>query len=148
MLQSVGSDVAALIDAAFVETRLAVSFDASQTLQVEAFIEDASGIVLDVGDSTWTSGTVPDAVAGVVFQMVRRAYTNPDGYQTETIGEYRYGRADDVAAGGIAMTKYEYGVVRRSAGLANVSTVGVRRSNSYERQQVSNVIGDVDGLVL
>lgn len=136
-----------LIDATFVEARLGVTLTATQTTQVEAYIDDASAIVLDVGDPEWTSVDVPAAVKGVVFQMVRRAYKNPEGYRSEQIGEYRYSRSDDVAAGGLTMTRQELRVVRRAAGLANVGTVGVRRPNDYERQWVTDLQTD-DELVL
>lgn len=140
-----------LVTPGFVTTRLGETVTSTELTQIAAFIEDASGMVLDVGNPDWdpddNDNLPPAAVKSVVFQMVRRALKNPDGFQTESIGDYRYGRDESVAVGGVMMTKDEYNTVRRAAAKSNVSTVGVRRPNAYERQWISDLLSD-DELVL
>ena len=123
-----------LISVGQYEDRANTALDAGEQRQVSALIDDASAEVLLVGDDTWTVSTVPAVVVGVVYQMVRRAVQNPEGFQSETIGDYSYSRAstgDETSA--MTMTRDEYRRVRRAAGKSNVLGVGVRRGLPYER---------------
>lgn len=130
------------------QIRANATLDEGETAQVQALIDDASAEVLDVGDSTWDADSVPGVVVSVVYQMVRRAIENPHGYQSERLGDYSYVRAaDGVEKSAMTMTKDEYRKVRRAAAKSNVSTVGVRRPDAYERQWVTTSLSE-DDLVL
>lgn len=95
----------------------------AEQARVTTLIDDASALVIAaVNDSTitdtWEPNLAPDAVVPVVYRMVRRAFVNPDGMESETIGPYtwRSGREP-----GIFMTKEERREVRRAAGQAMTS---------------------------
>jgi len=128
----------ALLTAAQYQARTNSTLDAGQTTQVEALIDDASAEVLLVGDPDWdpddVDNPVPGAVVSVVFRMVSRAFANPHGFRSETIGDYSYSRGSAMSdADGIHMTADEYRTVRRAAGRSNVVGVGTRRDLPYER---------------
>jgi hypothetical protein len=103
---------------------------ASQTTQVEAFITDASALVVDiVNDSdttdTWdaaSAGTVPASIVPVVVNMVRRALDNPHGYTSEGVGSYNYngGKTE-----GIFATRLEERTIRKAASLAGFGSINL-----------------------
>lgn len=102
----------------------------TQTIQVEAFITDASALVADIindGDvtDTWeaaTPGSVPASVVPVIVNMVRRALDNPHGYTSESVGSYNYngGRTE-----GIFATRDEARTVRKAADKSSVGSMNL-----------------------
>jgi hypothetical protein len=71
---------------------------------VEKKIEEAEGILETyVGDLTDWVDVDPSKRTGkvilVVCRMVDRVIKNPDGYNTETDGDYSYGRSGSLASG-------------------------------------------------
>lgn len=112
----------ALITLADFTARHEEDLSAAEQARVTTLIDDASALVVQaVNDPTITDPwdtTAPAAVVPVVYRMVRRAFVNPDGYESETIGSYtwRHGREP-----GIFMTKMERREVRRAAGGTSTS---------------------------
>lgn len=110
----------ALVDVAEFTARLGRTLDATETTRAINAIEDASRLVLDVGDSTWTDVDVPDVVATVVLQVARRAFDNPDGATQKSMGDasVSYGSAGDgrSSPGALYLTKDERRAVRKAAG--------------------------------
>lgn len=113
----------ALISLAQFEARHEEDLDATEQIRVTTLIDDASAlIVAAVKDSTvtdtWDPNAAPDAVVPVIYRMVRRAFVNPDGMESETIGSYTWRRGREP---GIFMTKEERREVRRAAGQSMTS---------------------------
>jgi hypothetical protein len=106
------------------EVRWGVTLTEDEIAQVNALLEDASALILDVADldAPWTSATVPAALLPVVCEAARRAFDNPAGLQGETIGSYTW-RAGVVTASGVYLTADEKRAVRRAAGRLGVGTV-------------------------
>ncbi|GAA4527465.1 hypothetical protein [Amycolatopsis samaneae] len=85
---------------------------------------DASNLVRAELPPDLLSPTVPPAVVTVVCQAARRAVRNPEGYQSETAGQYTYRYGDDTTTG-VYLTDAEHKVLRRvgrRSGLRSVRT--------------------------
>lgn len=57
-----------------------------------AALDDASAIVLRVGDPAWTDATIPDVARVVVLRLARRFWDNPEGLSYEAIGDHTVSR--------------------------------------------------------
>lgn len=103
-------------------TRLSTTFDTGQENRAAALLEDASALVLDEGDPTWTSQSVPDRVKTVVLQVAQRVWVNPEGAAQTSIGSYSvsYG-GRSASQGAVSLTKPERRAVRRAAGRSPLS---------------------------
>lgn len=113
----------ALITTTQLTNRLGRTLTATQETQAEAFIDDASALVIQIAqlDTAWTDATVPDSVVPVLVSMVRRALENPRGLTSEQIGNYRW----EAAPGSLSIyaTTDERRIIRRAAGVLSVGTV-------------------------
>lgn len=96
-------------------TRLGVAtLSDEDTRRAEAALVDASALVRDEagGDTVWADpGTCPAAVVTVVLQVARRVFANPDGYSSESDGDYTYRRDADSST--LYLTDKEAEIVRR-----------------------------------
>lgn len=130
--------MADLITTAQFEARTGRTLTASQTTQVNALIDDASALVIDIVNNatttaTWdaaTPGTVPAGIIPVVVSMVRRGLDNPNGYRQESLGSYSYsiGPGD---ASGIFATRAEARAIRRAAGTAGMAAINLESDLPY-----------------
>ena len=116
----------ALITLVQLTDRLGRPLDATQETQAEAFIDDASALVLQIAnlDTAWTDADVPDAVVPVVVNMVRRALENPRGLTSEQIGNYQW-QAAAGSSSAIYATAQERRIIRRAAGHLSVGAVSL-----------------------
>lgn len=93
--------------------------------RAQAALEDASAVVLSIGDPEWTEATVPAAARVVVLRLARRLWENPEGNVQETLGDHTVTRA----AAGAFLTPDERGLVMTAAGFSpgaySVGTPGV-----------------------
>lgn len=118
----------ALISLLQLTDRLGRTLDATQETQAEAFIDDASALVLQIAnlDTDWTDADVPAAVIPVVVNMVRRAVENPRGLTSEQIGNYQWqASSGSSASSAIYATTQERRIIRRAAGHLSVGTVAL-----------------------
>jgi hypothetical protein len=90
--------------------------------RVEALLADASALVRDVAGDDFD--TVPAIIVSVVCEVVRRAFDNPAGYQSETLGDYTW-RGGAATNSGLYLTAEEKRTVRRAAGTLSVSSLTV-----------------------
>lgn len=113
----------ALITTTQLTDRLGRTLTTSQETQAEAFLDDASALVLQIAnlDPEWTDVTLPDAVVPVIVGMVRRALENPRGLTSEQIGNYQWEAAPGSQS--IYATTQERRIIRRAAGSLSVGTV-------------------------
>ncbi|MCK2239395.1 MULTISPECIES: hypothetical protein [unclassified Crossiella] len=77
-----------------------------------AALADASALVRAEVPPALLIPTTPPAVVAVVCQSAARAVRNPDGFQSETAGQYTY-RYGDPAVTGVYLTEEERAVLRR-----------------------------------
>mgnify|MGYP002737224356 CR=1 FL=1 len=83
------------------EARLGRPLSGAKRAQAEAFLADASDVVRRLADGR-LDDVAPEEVSGairmVLFSMVTRARTNPNGYSSERIADYQYSGAGSVYA--------------------------------------------------
>lgn len=107
------------------QTRWGVTLTAGEITQVGALLLDASAVILNAAGLViaWTSATLPAAVLPVICAVVRRAFDNPGGLQSETIGDYTW-RGNKVGeTSSIYLTADEKRTIRRAAAKLGVATV-------------------------
>lgn len=111
------------------ERRTGRTLSATQSIQVEALIADASALVVDiVNDSTitdtWTDATVPASIVPVVVAMVRRGIENPNGYRQVTAGPFSHS-VGATSATGVFATRDEVRAIRKAAGTSGVAALNL-----------------------
>lgn len=98
--------------------------DTDEISRAETALDDASTVVLEVGDDTWTAENVPDAAATVVLTVARRVFENPEGATQKSVGDLSvsYG---SVSSGSVSnpleLTSQERRWVRKAADIALTS---------------------------
>lgn len=75
---------------------------------------DASNLVRAELPPALLTPAVPPAVVTIVCQAAGRAVRNPEGYSSETAGQYTYRYGDD-ATSGVYLTEHDHKVLRRLA---------------------------------
>lgn len=107
------------------EARYGRSLDGDEELRVETLLSDASALVCIESGTEWTVtddddvvtlGAVPVTVVAVVCEAARRAFDNPAGLQSETIGDYTWRAQLGASTAGVFLTAEEKRIVRRSVG--------------------------------
>ncbi|MFD8142618.1 hypothetical protein [Streptomyces sp. NPDC059708] len=95
----------------------------------EAALYDALAIAATHGKAEWYGKpeTLPVGVKAVVLAVAERRVRNPNGYVSETAGEYTY-RRPDMSALGLALTKGELALIERAAGSRGLRTVETVRA--------------------
>ncbi|OHV42193.1 hypothetical protein BBK14_11265 [Parafrankia soli] len=117
--------MAALVS--YAELTARPGFDGLDEAEAEALLDDASalvrlearGLLDDV-----VSPDTPGAVRVVVIQMARRGWSNPAGYQQESLGDHSY-TAGVSGSSGVAtlyLTAREKKIIRRAVGVLGVGT--------------------------
>jgi len=118
--------------------------------RVAALLEDACAMAADVIGRTYEDGSgseVPRGIVSTVCSAVRRAYDNPTGLQSETIGDYSwragYTGISGTASAGLYFTKSEVRVMRRSAGKSAVGSIELTGllPDSISDDQLLDVVG-------
>lgn len=114
----------ALVDITAFEDRLGRPMtDTSEIVRATSALEDASTLVLDEGDATWTADTAPDIVKTIVLTVARRVFENPEGASQKSVGDasvsYRPTSRD--GAPQTELTTHERRRVRKAAGIALTS---------------------------
>ena len=116
------------------EDRYGRSFDTEDDFRrAETLLSDASALVIDVAGTDWTVtaettpfavtlGTVPVTVVAVVCEAARRAFDNPTGLQSETIGDYTW-RGTGAVSAGVYLTPTERRTVLRAVGRLGVGSM-------------------------
>src|SRR5690606_91213 len=80
---------------------------ASADRRAGAVLRAASALVRAEAGRTWVGADgelvdetlIPDEVIAITVQSAARAWTNPDGYTSERIGDYSYSRGSDFESG-------------------------------------------------
>jgi hypothetical protein len=108
-----------LASVAALETRLGKSLSGAALARAEAALGDASALVRGISGRDWvdTDGTTITAPAEAVLVTVTaalREVRNPEGFVSETLGDYNYRRPEQSNMG-VYLTKDERRMVRYAA---------------------------------
>lgn len=114
----------ALISIDQYQDRVGTTFAGAEATRINALIDDASALVLQIADmeTDWTDATVPAVVVPVVASMVRRSLENPLGLVGESIGSYQW-QAASGSSTAIHANLREVRIIRKAAGRLGVGTV-------------------------
>lgn len=100
-----------LADLAGMEVRLRRALSDAEATAAEAAIDDATALVRAETGRTWLdeNGTPDPQVAGIVLSVALRAFRNPEGFSSQTVGSWTGtvgGGGQDVASG-VYLTTHE-----------------------------------------
>jgi hypothetical protein len=125
--------MAALGTVADLELRMKREFTSDGDIaEAESALDEASEIVRTEGSALWVDAAeVPRIVRLVVLRLAGRKISNPDGYSSETAGDYSFQRNGVGADGALALTSWESRVIRRAAGRNLLWTLPTTRLGSW-----------------
>lgn len=89
-------------------------------------IELTEGLIEDAYGSTPLPDPAPSRLKRVALEVAKRAYLNPNGYVSESLGDYSYSRGAygrGPSQHGVFLTSAERQAVRGAAGLPTVRSV-------------------------
>lgn len=95
--------------------------------RAQACLDDASALIRGEAGKNWTNddgdelADVPDVIAAICVAVAIRAFRNPEGVRSETIGGYAVTYAD--ASTAVYLTPGERAQVRRAAGRSSIGSV-------------------------
>jgi hypothetical protein len=124
-----------LADVADLETRLGRTFEGAEAARALALLDDASALARDVAGRTWTDPvtgallTVPGSVRWAVLRAAERAIRNPDGFSSESAGDYSYQRTG--VQPGVYLTDGEERAIRGAIGKSGLWTQPITRGDEY-----------------
>lgn len=116
-----------------VEARLGRVFDLDEQERPLAVLADASALVRAEAGRTWVGEDtnvvigVPDAIQAVVLRVAIRAIEHPEGFVSESGGDYTYTRRG--VEDGVYLTDREERIIRRAVGKSGLWTQPVERGD-------------------
>ena len=103
-----------------------------------AVLRAASALVRAEAGRTWVGddgelvdeSLIPDEVISITTQVAGRAWSNPDGYSSERIGDYSYSRGSDHESG-VYLTSAERAQLSRlrPSGAGRIGTIATTRGD-------------------
>jgi hypothetical protein len=126
-----------LASVADLEARLGRVFLGAEVPRAVALLDDASALARDVAGITWIDPvtdellTVPGSVRWAVLRAAERAVRNPEGFSSESAGDYSYQRTG--VQPGVYLTEGEERAIRKSRGKTGLWTQPVTRGEEYYR---------------
>lgn len=91
-------------------------------------LDDVSTLVREEAGLTWVDPAdpaeciAPDIVRMIVLRVAGRAFRNPEGFSSESAGDYSYQRNGIGADGGLFLTQDEIKLIRKAAGKTGLWT--------------------------
>jgi hypothetical protein len=113
------------------EYRLGRTFTSEELPRVEALLDDVSAFVRAEAGVTWIDPEtgllldVPASVRAVVLRVAERVMRNPQGFRSESAGDYSYQRPE--AGLGLMLTEAELRIIRRAVGRTGLWTQPLTR---------------------
>lgn len=129
---------------------LQVSIEDTDVARAEALLDDASGLIRAEAGTSWVGDdgvtvTAPAVVVTICKNMAKRAFVNPAGYSSETVGNWTGRFADrDQVSSGVYLTEPEIRMIRRAAGAPTLGTITLSR---YPSIPLSDSFGNPLGVV-
>lgn len=124
--------------------RLSREFNDVELERAEAVLEDASDFVREESRRDWlkrdTTGAVvvpyenvaPRIVRTITLRVAERAIRNPEGFSSESAGDYSYQRNGATGEGGLYLTERELKILLRAGGSSGVWTQPITRGEPYD----------------
>lgn len=115
------------------EYRMGRTFAGDELHRVEAVLDDVSALVRDEAGRTWINPDtgevedVPASIRAVVLRIAERVMRNPQGFKSESAGDYSYQRSED--DDGIYLSERDIQIIRRALGRTGLWTQPVTRGN-------------------
>lgn len=133
------ADLPALAEIGDLELRLMREFVDPEDVRVEQVLNDASDLVrdesgkdwLDPDDPTKLVSPLPRIVRLITLRVAERAVRNPEGFSSESAGDYSYQRNGAVGEGGLYLTAREIAQLRRAGGKSGLWTQQVTRGDLH-----------------
>jgi hypothetical protein len=103
--------------------------DAADEDRAQAALDDASALVrADACGEDWVDDNdeleeVPGVITAIVIAVAVRAWRNPDGVRSETIGNYSVAYGDTSTA--VFITEGERRLIRRAAGCTGIGSIAL-----------------------
>lgn len=120
------------------EKRLERAFaDGPETDRAEAVLDDASDLVRDASGKDWVDPANPNAIKAprivklITVRVAERAIRNPEGFSSESAGDYSYQRNGVTDGGGLYLTDRERETLRKAAGKSGLWTQQVTRGEAW-----------------
>lgn len=116
------------------EYRIGREFTDAELPRVEAALDDASALVRNEAGQTWIDALtglvtgLPDAIKTVVLRVAERVIRNPQGFRSESAGDYSFQRYDS-DEGGPYLTDREIAIIRKAMGRTGLWTQPLERDN-------------------
>lgn len=115
-----------------IEARLGRVFPEDERARPFAVLDDASALVRAEAGRTWNEPNgivydIPEAILAVVMRVAIRAIENPEGYVSESGGDYSYTRRG--VEDGVYLTDRERKIIRRAVGKTGLWTQQVERGD-------------------
>lgn len=116
--------------------RVGRTFTDAELPRVEAVLDDASALVRDEAGRSWIDPItglvtdVPASIRTVVLRASERVVRNPQGFKSESAGDYSFQRAD--ADTSVYLTERERQIIRRAIGRTGLWTQRVTRDDEYD----------------
>jgi hypothetical protein len=125
------------------EALLMREFDDLEAARVEKVLSIASDLVRDESGKSWLDPDDPsklvDPLPGIVriitLRCAERAVRNPEGYSSESAGDYSYQRGGSSGEGGLFLTEREIARLRRVGGRTGLVTQPVTRGDCFDRTE-------------
>lgn len=95
--------------------------------RAQACLDDASALIRTETQTTWVDDdgaleeSIPDAVVTITYAVAIRAFRNPEGVRSESIGDYSVSYADGSTA--VFLTEGERRMIRRAAGRGGLGSI-------------------------
>jgi hypothetical protein len=127
-----------LAEVSDLEKRLERTFsDGAETERAEAVLDDASELVREASGKDWVNPDDPSAITAprivrlITLRVAERAVRNPEGFSSESAGDYSYQRNGLTDSGGLYLTDQEREMLRRAAGKNGLWTQRITRGEAW-----------------
>lgn len=96
--------------------------------RAQAALDDASALVRAEAGENWVDAddaieAVPDLIVTIAVAVAIRAFRNPEGVRSETIGNYSVAYADSSTA--VFLTEGERRLIRRAGGRTGIGSISI-----------------------
>lgn len=133
------STIPNLAEVSDLEPLLMREFDDSEIERVEAVLGLASDLVrdesgkdwLDPDDPTKLVDPLPRIVRLITLRCAERSIRNPEGFSSESAGDYSYQRNGATGEGGLYLTEREVKLLRRAGGKSGLWTQPLTRGDLH-----------------
>lgn len=124
--------------------RLSREFNDVELERAEAVLEDASDFVREESRKDWLKrdddgvivepyeNDAPHIVRKITLRVAERAIRNPEGFSSESAGDYSYQRNGATGEGGLYLTERELKILLRAGGQTGLWTQPTERGETWD----------------